>query len=59
MRSNKIKYYDDRLFKKRLLSPTPIPVQEPYDPRKHQKSKDNESNDNDNEDTEEEKEDQA
>jgi type IV secretion system protein VirD4 len=34
IKSKKIKYYEDSFFKKRLLPPTPIPQQEPYDPRK-------------------------
>lgn len=32
--SNKIKYYQDSMFTKRLLDKTDVPVQEPYDPRK-------------------------
>jgi type IV secretion system protein VirD4 len=31
IKSNKIKYYEDSMFKKRLLKPTPIPQQEPFD----------------------------
>ena len=38
IKSNKIKYYDHPLFKKRLLKPTILPKQEPYDPRKHDES---------------------
>lgn len=34
IKSKKIKYYDDSFFKKRLLPPTSIPTQEPYDARK-------------------------
>jgi type IV secretion system protein VirD4 len=34
IRSKKIKYYADPFFLKRLLPPTPIPVQEPFDVRK-------------------------
>lgn len=34
IKSKKIKYYEDSFFTKRLLKPTPIPQQEPYDPRK-------------------------
>ncbi len=34
IRSNKIKYYADNMFKKRLLKPTFVPQQEPYDPKK-------------------------
>jgi type IV secretion system protein VirD4 len=30
IKSEKIKYYEDSFFKKRLLPPTPIPKQEPY-----------------------------
>lgn len=35
IKSKKIKYYDDRFFKKRLLPPCPIPTQEPYDANKN------------------------
>ena len=35
IKSKKIRYFDDKFFKKRLLPPTFIPTQEPYDPRKH------------------------
>ncbi len=38
IKSNKIKYYDHPLFKKRLLKPIILPKQEPYDPRKHDES---------------------
>ena len=31
IKSNKIKYYQDNFFKKRLLPPIPIPQQEPFD----------------------------
>ena len=34
IKSRKIKYYEDRFFKKRLLPATSIPTQEPYDPSK-------------------------
>ena len=34
IKSNKIKYYEHKFFKKRLLKPTEVPQQEPYDPRK-------------------------
>lgn len=34
IKSKKIKYYEDPFFTKRLLRPTPIPQQEPYDPRR-------------------------
>lgn len=34
IKSKKIKYYEDRFFKKRLLPETIIPTQEPYDPSK-------------------------
>ena len=34
IRSKKIKYYAESFFKDRLLPPTPIPTQEPYDPNK-------------------------
>ncbi len=35
IKSKKIKYYKDSLFMKRLLPPIEVPIQEPYDPRKH------------------------
>ncbi len=34
IKSRKIKYYQDKMFTKRLLPPTEVPTQEPYDPRK-------------------------
>lgn len=34
IKSKKIKYFEESFFKKRLLKPTPIPQQEPYDPSK-------------------------
>ncbi len=34
IKSKKIKYYEDKFFTKRLLPPTFVPTQEPYDPRK-------------------------
>ena len=34
IRSKKIKYFNDPFFKSRLLPPTAIPTQEPYDPNK-------------------------
>jgi type IV secretion system protein VirD4 len=34
IKSNKIKYYSDSFFKKRLLPPIPIPKQEPFDMEK-------------------------
>jgi type IV secretion system protein VirD4 len=34
IKSKKIKYYEDRFFKKRLLPETTIPTQEPYDPNR-------------------------
>jgi len=37
IKSKKIKYYQDSLFTKRLLPPIDVPIQEPYDPRKHNK----------------------
>ncbi|MFN8911937.1 MAG: type IV secretory system conjugative DNA transfer family protein, partial [Alphaproteobacteria bacterium] len=33
IKSKKIKYYEDPFFMKRVISPIPIPQQEPYDPR--------------------------
>jgi type IV secretion system protein VirD4 len=35
IKSNKIKYYEDTFFTKRLIKPTFVPTQEPYDPRKN------------------------
>jgi type IV secretion system protein VirD4 len=35
IRSQKIKYFEDKFFTKRLLPPTFIPTQEPYDPKKY------------------------
>jgi type IV secretion system protein VirD4 len=40
IRSKKIKYYEDKFFTKRLLPPTFIPTQTPFDP----KNKDGEQN---------------
>ena len=34
IRSEKIKYYEDKFFTSRLLPPTFVPTQEPYDPKK-------------------------
>ncbi len=34
IKSKKIKYYEDKFFTSRLLPPTFIPTQEPYDPKK-------------------------
>lgn len=34
IKTKKIFYYQDKFFTKRLLPATPVPVQEPYDPRK-------------------------
>lgn len=39
IKCNKIFYYKDSFFTKRLLPPIPLPVQEPYDPRKKEKPK--------------------
>ena len=33
LESLKIKYYEDKFFTSRLLPPTFIPTQEPYDPK--------------------------
>jgi type IV secretion system protein VirD4 len=33
IKSKKIKYYEDKFFIKRLIAPTFVPTQEPYDPR--------------------------
>ena len=38
IKSKKIKYYDDRFFKKRLLKAIPVPQQEPFDPKKLRES---------------------
>lgn len=38
IKSNKIKYYEDRFFTKRLLPATFVPTQEPFDPEKHAQS---------------------
>ncbi|MES2215241.1 MAG: type IV secretory system conjugative DNA transfer family protein [Pseudomonadota bacterium] len=35
IKSRKIKYYADPFFTKRLIAPTYVPTQEPYDPRKN------------------------
>lgn len=37
IKCKKIFYYKDSFFKRRLLPPTPVPTQEPYDPRKKKK----------------------
>ncbi len=39
IRTKKIFYYKDRFFMRRIKPPTPIPVQEPYDPRKNKPEK--------------------
>ncbi|WPX96361.1 Type IV secretion system protein VirD4 C-terminal domain [Candidatus Bandiella woodruffii] len=38
IKSQKIKYYEDSMFKKRLLKPTTIPQQEPFDINKFRQS---------------------
>lgn len=38
IKSKKIKYFEDRFFKKRLLPPTFVPTQVPYDPRRSNES---------------------
>ena len=38
IRSNKIKYYEDKFFTKRLLPPTFVPTQEPFDPKNYSAS---------------------
>ncbi|NRB10070.1 MAG: type IV secretory system conjugative DNA transfer family protein [Rickettsiaceae bacterium] len=40
IRSKKIKYYADKYFTKRLLPPTFVPTQEPYDPNKDRSNQD-------------------
>lgn len=37
IKSKKIKYYEDKFFTKRLLPPSFVPTQEPYDPNKFNK----------------------
>ncbi len=37
IKTKKIFYFQDKFFTKRLLPKTPVPVQEPYDPRKKRK----------------------
>lgn len=39
IKSQKIKYYQDSMFTRRLLPPIEIPQQEPYDPRNHHEDK--------------------
>lgn len=56
IRSKKIKYYEDKFFTKRLLPPTFVPTQEPYDPKKY--SSDNKSSVEEEEETEDEQEEQ-
>ncbi len=34
IKTNKIFYYKDKMFTKRLMAPINVPIQEPYDPRK-------------------------
>lgn len=36
IKSQKIKYFSDRFFTDRLLPPTPVPTQEPFDPNRKQ-----------------------
>lgn len=43
IKSKKIKYYEELIFKKRLLNPIEIPQQEPYDPRTSKRKKQDES----------------
>ena len=38
IKSKKIKYYEDKFFTKKLLPPTFVPTQEPFDPKKHRAS---------------------
>lgn len=44
IRAKKIKYFTDKFFTKRLLPPTFVPTQVPFDPRKHNQDDDEESN---------------
>ncbi len=39
IRSRKIKYYEERMFTKRLLPPIEVPIQTPYDPKLFANSK--------------------
>ncbi len=39
IKSKKILYFKDKMFTKRLLPPTQVPIQEPYDPRKAQEER--------------------
>lgn len=38
IKSKKIKYYEEKFFRSRLLKATPVPQQEPFDPRKFKES---------------------
>lgn len=46
IKSQKIKYFSDKLFTKRLLPATFVPTQEPYDPNKFRVKKDTEGTEN-------------
>jgi type IV secretion system protein VirD4 len=39
IKSRKIKYFEEPVFKKRLIDKTFVPIQEPYDPRKAEEKK--------------------
>jgi type IV secretion system protein VirD4 len=51
IKSKKIRYFEDRLFKKRLLKPITIPQQEPYDPRRPNPTETNNTEQNQSDDT--------
>lgn len=40
IKSKKIKYFEESMFKKRIFEKTFVPIQEPYDPRKYEKKDD-------------------
>ncbi|MCC8483028.1 MAG: type IV secretory system conjugative DNA transfer family protein, partial [Rickettsia endosymbiont of Labidopullus appendiculatus] len=45
IKSLKIKYYEDKFFTNRLLPPTFVPTQKPYDPNKNNVDEDQENTD--------------
>jgi type IV secretion system protein VirD4 len=49
IKSKKIKFFEDKTFTDRLLPPTYVPTQEPYDPSKHDPSVQEEEGDEDEE----------
>lgn len=52
IRSKKIRYYADKFFTARLLPPTFVPTQKPYDPRAKDDEEEEEENSNEEENTE-------